>query len=223
MGSCRVECLQGAHYGRTEPRGQVPAARAAAARLHPAEPSEPPAKHGARHPESGRAASTAHSSTQLLNPPGPEPQTQRSHPQHSPARRAAGAAPLSHLDAHKRIAARVGRPQGTGKALAEGSDGCAAPRPSRRAVPPRPRRAAERHERAAHTYPAILPLPFGSFARGTTRALSALLGRCREGCSPCAGPSPGSGRCLRPSLGLSAGPRWGRRAAGRAAGSGGAL
>lgn len=41
MGSCRAECLQGAHYGRKEPRGQVPAARAAAARLRPAEPSEP--------------------------------------------------------------------------------------------------------------------------------------------------------------------------------------
>lgn len=41
MGSCGVECLQGAHYGRKEPRGQVPAARAAADRLRPAEPSKP--------------------------------------------------------------------------------------------------------------------------------------------------------------------------------------
>lgn len=41
MGSRGVECLQGAHYGRKEPRGQVPAARAAADRLRPAEPSKP--------------------------------------------------------------------------------------------------------------------------------------------------------------------------------------
>lgn len=41
MGSSGVERLQGAHYGRKEPRGQVPAAGEAADTLRPAEPSKP--------------------------------------------------------------------------------------------------------------------------------------------------------------------------------------
>lgn len=216
-----MDRLRGAHYGRTEPRGRVPAARAAAARLHPAGPNEPPAEHGARLPESGGAASTAHSSARPPDPP--EHRTRRSYPRRSPVCRAAGAAPLSHLEASKADRRTRGTAAGTGSRWQR------APMGARLHAPPggpsRRARGGQRGgtQRAAHTYPAILPLPFGSFARGATRALSALLGRCRDGCSPCAGPSPGSGRCLRPSLGLSAGPRSGRRAAGRAAGSGGAL
>lgn len=53
MGSCGVERLQGAHYGRKEPRGQVPAARAAADRLRPADPSKPlQLLHHLNHPTS---------------------------------------------------------------------------------------------------------------------------------------------------------------------------
>lgn len=92
------------------------------------------------------------------------------------------------------------------------------------------------------TYPAILPLPLGSFARGTTRAFSPLPCRWREeSClflCPAPAPSPASpawprvvgsprsGRCLRPSapLGLPAAaaePRSTWRAAGRGRDGGG--
>lgn len=92
------------------------------------------------------------------------------------------------------------------------------------------------------TYPAILPLPLGSFARGTTRAFSPLPCRWREeSClflCPAPGPSPASPawpravgsprsrRCLRPSapLGLPAAaaePRSTWRAAGRGRDGGG--
>lgn len=92
------------------------------------------------------------------------------------------------------------------------------------------------------TYPDILPLLLGSFARGTTRAFSPPPCRWREGSSLllCPGPglspaspawprdagSPRSGRCLRPSPPLPAAavePRSTWKAAGRGRAGGGGL
>lgn len=304
MGSCGVECLQGAHYGRKEPRGQVPAARAAADRLRPAEPSKPlqhlhhlnhttspsgvpqpaclPGRPGAA-PEGSwdtarcRAA-VCQPGPRSLHPSPPEPHTppvadgglaahapsgctprlrarQLTRTHEWPERRgrecgtdgrttASTARVPTPLRTRARpalprhpagdVAAPVGWKRGRSTGLgmgpcfrsglaSAGTSGAHATHPGR--IPP---------DRS--TYPAILPLPLGSFARGTTRAFIPLLCRWREeSClflCPAPGPSPASpawpravgsprsGRCLRPSapLGLPAAaaePRSTWRAAGR--------
>lgn len=309
MGSCGVECLQGAHYGRKEPRGQVPAARAAADRLRPAEPSKPlqllhhlnhpTSLSGVPHPERlpGRPRAAPEGSwdtavcqprprsgRRAVHPNSPEPRaptTGRGRPTHTQVTRHA----CVHTDTHAptggwerqvrdRRAARQRAPSvfpcrsgpGRGGALPRHPAGdVAAPGapvgwkrgcstglgvgsgPSVRGSPePAPMgltlRIPSRIPPDRSTYPAILPLPLGSFARGTTLAFSPLPCRWREeSClflCPAPGPSPASpawpravgsprsGRCLRPTapLGLPAAaaePRSTWRAAGRGRDGGG--
>lgn len=221
-GAAAQERLQGAHPGRKEPRGQGTCSRSG--RSSVSQGRAPRARAAAAAPER-RALATGRTGARAQGR-GLVP------PQHVRGRRGAraraqgrgGSAP-AHIGSglpRRRLSGvrRDGKgAAGEGTAAQHGAPGetrpcdfaCGSPAPE----PPELALCTSQHGRPERsTYPSILPLPLGSFARGTTRAFSPLPCRWREGSSLllCPGPilaslpwprgkgSPRSGRCLWPSL-----------------------